>query len=1091
MFAFVASFGRSRADESVHSRLLVCMATSEEYSQSNASARAFIERISSRNHWKPTFTTDPLAFTIDSLQQYSALLFVNNVGNTVDSTLHQDVEQYMRNGGGVVFLHASIDANQSWEFYSTMVGVRSNSVTESQTAVMHVLDQQHPSTAHGGLIWTVHDRILNLENNLRQNAHVLATVDNRSIRAGTMGLDHPISWCAQIDRGRSWVTTLGFEPEVYNNPTIERHLEQGIRWAAHEIDGDASAFRYQSYSMQTVAEIRGLACLTSLPTQKLFAATRRGEFYVVERDGSAHRKAGEILVSHGGEDGTLGAIADTRRTDSAIVYVLSADRRTDTVSVYRIVIEADTIVPRATQTLLSFPYQSAATYHVGGGLTFNRLTGDLYIGTGDNTHGEGVGGYPAMDERPGRETFDAQRTSANSMSHRGKILRIRPHIDGLGYSLPNDNLSANEADSVLPEVYAMGFRNPFRISIDPLSGVLMVGDVGPNPWPIQEVFGDVRGVDELNYVTKPGNFGWPYFVGNNAAFNLVDMGPPPKSRGPNSPNAPFNFSPNNTGKKTLPRAIPSIYEYSDWDPDSALCGKPAGRAICAGPRMSFAEDRSANALPLHLQDFWLLYDFSRGWIRCFRVDTTGHILAGFPLYLRPDSSAILDIEFTEDGELYALVWDDPKRGDAKARVVRIVWSPTASAALQARIQSNTHYGASPLTVEFDGRASRGSIAVYNWDVDGDGTTDTSATSFSWTYEVQGTYDAHLTVEDSSGAVSIASVRITVGNSPPTIHSIVPSHGMIYREGKPLLVTIDASDDHTPPDDLEYTVAMLLGHDNHAHPVDVQSGKSVLLQLPVLTGHGNADQLFGLVTIKVGDKGNGLAGALARDTSVILQPHFKEAEYATVGNRSTKVASPLGGAGAGIQMSGDGAFWSISPLRLDNIARIRLHALASSSFVLRFRSNSPVGPDVAHSIVRPIGSPEYVPFVVNTNVTATPDDMHTLYIVMEGQTSAELFVDAVEFVDFANTVHYVTTSDPSLSMRESIVSDNVLRFTYHGNEESLSTASIVNTVGLRVHSFVVSPNTSESISLHALPSGCYLLTVSSQHGSASLPFIIVR
>ncbi len=67
----------------------------------------------------------------------------------------------------------------------------------------------------------------------------------------------------------------------------------------------------------------------------------------------------------------------------------------------------------------------------------------------------------------------------------------------------------------------MGCRNPWRISVDSASGNLYWGDVGP------DAGGDgdrgPRSYDEINQARRAGNFGWPYFIGNNFPYADVDF----------------------------------------------------------------------------------------------------------------------------------------------------------------------------------------------------------------------------------------------------------------------------------------------------------------------------------------------------------------------------------------------------------------------------------------------------------------------------------------------------------------------------------------------------------------------------------------
>lgn len=129
------------------------------------------------------------------------------------------------------------------------------------------------------------------------------------------------------------------------------------------------------------------------------------------------------------------------------------------------------------------PYQN----HNGGQLQFGP-DGYLYIGMGDG----GSEGDPLGNGQ-----------SLNTLL--GKILRI--DVDHTQpYAIPADNPYANGGG--LWEIWAYGFRNPWRFSFDSLSGDLYIGDVGQDTW------------EEIDYLPagSPGgdNFGWSYFEGAHA-----------------------------------------------------------------------------------------------------------------------------------------------------------------------------------------------------------------------------------------------------------------------------------------------------------------------------------------------------------------------------------------------------------------------------------------------------------------------------------------------------------------------------------------------------------------------------------------------
>jgi glucose/arabinose dehydrogenase len=127
---------------------------------------------------------------------------------------------------------------------------------------------------------------------------------------------------------------------------------------------------------------------------------------------------------------------------------------------------------------------TTSNVHYGGSMMFGP-DGDLYIGMGDTG--------PQEDPRG-----NGQDTSYL----RGKILRIDVdhHEPGTEYSIPKDNPFVGKA-GFRPEIWAYGFREPWRLSFDPETGELWVGDVGQDRY------------EEVDLVRKGGNYGWNVYEG--------------------------------------------------------------------------------------------------------------------------------------------------------------------------------------------------------------------------------------------------------------------------------------------------------------------------------------------------------------------------------------------------------------------------------------------------------------------------------------------------------------------------------------------------------------------------------------------------
>ncbi|MGV3603361.1 MAG: PQQ-dependent sugar dehydrogenase [Dyadobacter fermentans] len=137
----------------------------------------------------------------------------------------------------------------------------------------------------------------------------------------------------------------------------------------------------------------------------------------------------------------------------------------------------------ASETVL-FTFNQPYDNHNGGSMQFGK-DGYLYIATGDG----GSGGDP-------------QNYAQNLKSHLGKILRVDVNGTAKGnYSIPADNPYSAGAGGNLPEIYAYGLRNPWRISFDTESGKLFAGDVGQNER------------EEIDIIVKGGNYGWRFKEG--------------------------------------------------------------------------------------------------------------------------------------------------------------------------------------------------------------------------------------------------------------------------------------------------------------------------------------------------------------------------------------------------------------------------------------------------------------------------------------------------------------------------------------------------------------------------------------------------
>jgi putative heme-binding domain-containing protein len=154
------------------------------------------------------------------------------------------------------------------------------------------------------------------------------------------------------------------------------------------------------------------------------------------------------------------------------------------------------IVPDSGEKLIEW----SSNGHDGGDMAFGA-DGDLYITAGDGT----TGSDPAIT---GQDLTDLNAS----------ILRIDvDHPDpGKPYGIPKDNPFLN-IPKARPEIWAFGVRNPWRMSFDPATGNLWLGDVGQDLW-------------EMIYLVKRGgNYGWSVMEGSHPFYPERKIGPAPIS----------------------------------------------------------------------------------------------------------------------------------------------------------------------------------------------------------------------------------------------------------------------------------------------------------------------------------------------------------------------------------------------------------------------------------------------------------------------------------------------------------------------------------------------------------------------------------
>ena len=515
--------------------------------------------------------------------------------------------------------------------------------------------------------------------------------------------------------------------------------------------------------------------------------------------------------------------------------------------------------------------------------------GNLLISTGDNTNpGGDSDGYAPLDERPGRDEYDAQDGPANTHDLRGKILRIRPAAEG-GYTIPDGNLFPKDGSVGRPEIFVMGCRNPWRMSVDEKTGIVYWGEVGP------DAGGDgprgPRGYDEINQAKGPGNFGWPFFVGNNFAYARYDFATR-KAGEKFDPAHPVNEAGSNTGAKTLPPAQPAlIYWPYGASKEFPMLGE-GGRTACAGPVFHFQPGfRNTGGFPEHFDNCLLFYDWQRPFVKWARLDQNANLVG-----IEPFTSAVtiandrgritaaeqrgeyvirrvVDSQFGPDGCLYLLDYGETWGANADAKLVKLSYqwgnlAPVAKAGVMPRA------GREPLTVALSSAGSMdhdGDPLSYEWRLHPGDRLLTKTADASVTIDQPGNYVVELIVTDDKGSSGRTSRSIIVGNTPPEVRFKAPQDGDFLTPGRPLRYEVgvrDAEDGRSENEaelmDSRVYVSARWSRGDGKEQTD-EPGLALMKQSDCFNCHGVETKIVGPPFLEVAQKYRGQPGAI--DASV--------------------------------------------------------------------------------------------------------------------------------------------------------------------------------------------------------------------------------
>lgn len=794
-------------------KLLVFSKTMGYRHQSIPVGKVAIMEIAAQKGWEVDTTEDASAFTEENLAQYSTVIFLSTTGDVLDIKQQRDFERYIQSGGGYVGIHAAADTEYDWPWYGRLAGAYFTSHPNNPNILegkMDIVNQTHPSTAFfGQKVWTRSDEFYNFKkiyHGEEDGIIPLIQIDETSYEGGTNGDFHPMSWYHDYDGGRAFYTNFGHTDETYTEENFLKHLTGGLEYAIGDNKPNdyskATSLRYpdEGRFVTTVLDA-GLDEPEELAIMKdgrILFIQRRGKVLLHDQETRETKEVGNLSVFHrrangsNVEEGLVGLALDPQYETNHWIYLYYAPAgEDDKFNLSRFVFQDDSLHMNSEKLIMEVPIQRRECCHTGGSIQF-ASNDIMFLSTGDNTNPFETA-YAPINELEDRYPWDAQKSSGNMNDLRGKILRLKINPDAT-YDIPDGNLFPKDGSEGRPEIYVMGCRNPYRISIDSKTGFVYWGDVGPDGR-IDSTRGP-RGYDEVNQARVPGFFGWPYFVGNNYPYSKVNFATGEIGE-PFDPLHPVNNSPNNTGKQNLPPVQPAfIYYPYNSSSEFPMLGS-GGRNAMAGPvfhQGDFSSD--AATFPAYYEGKLFIYDFMRDWVFAVNMTESGDLDLIEPFLAdKLILSSPMDMEFGPDGAMYMLEYGTRWFAENNdARLIKIEYQ-AGNRTPVARIDLEENYGAAPFEVAFSAAESRdpddGDNLSYVWDF-GDGSTGTEV-SPTHNYSTPGIYTASLTVTDDQGASQQRSVDIHVGNAPPKVTLELAGNKSFFWKERPLPYSVKVTD----------------------------------------------------------------------------------------------------------------------------------------------------------------------------------------------------------------------------------------------------------------------------------------------------------
>ncbi len=472
-------------------------------------------------------TEDSAIFNDADLARFDALVMFQASGDPWTAAEKAAMERYQQAGGGIVAIHNATDMRGNYTWWDNLIGslMPGHAATGTQPRPARPRSSSRtrctPPRPTSSDRWARSDEWYNFSTNVRGDAHVLATMDETTYDAGRQrdGL-RPPDLVVQALRRRP---RLG-----HRHGPLRRPLHRARAPAAHrrrrQVGGrhrgrrlrrhDATTTSRRSPSTRTRARRSRSTSRPTAASSSPSSCAARSASTTPRRRTSRPRIT--IDVYSGGEDGLLGIAVDPNFTDERLhlrllLARLGQQQRPGELQEPRLALhdrrelrhrpgvrEADHRGAGAPRARRARPHRRRPRLRPRGQPAAQRrrrrqpalgALGRLRPAVRAHRHVPRRARDLGQHERPARQA---------AAHHAGRRRRLH---DPRGQPVPR---AADTDNKTLPEIYAMGFRNPFRFSVDPNTGWIGLADYAPDSGQERPADRGPAGIVEWNLIKTPG-----------------------------------------------------------------------------------------------------------------------------------------------------------------------------------------------------------------------------------------------------------------------------------------------------------------------------------------------------------------------------------------------------------------------------------------------------------------------------------------------------------------------------------------------------------------------------------------------------------